>query len=76
MQRTQNRSYIEKMRLPSLFAFVPQSMLSHKLIANSQPNGLAKSMFQLGSSALKMHVRYALKPLFQMYLLWTSITNI
>lgn len=45
-----------------LFAFVPQSMLSHQLIANLQPSGLAKSMSQLGSSAHEMCVRYDLKP--------------
>ena len=59
---TPNRNYVGKMRLPSVFAFVPQSMLSHQLIAKLQPTGFAKSMSQLGSSAHEMHVRYALKP--------------
>lgn len=73
---TPNRNYVGKMRLPSVFAFVPRSMLSHQLIANFKPTGLAKSISQLGSSAHETHVKFALKPYFQTYLLWSPIMNI
>lgn len=59
---TPNRNYVGKIKLPPMFASVPPSTLSHQLVANLQPAGLAKSMSPLGSSAHKMHVRYALKP--------------
>lgn len=36
------KSSVGKMRLPSVFAFVPQTTWSHQLIVNLQPTGLAK----------------------------------
>lgn len=39
---TPKRNSVGKMRLHSVFPFVPQSTLSHQLIVNLQPTGLAK----------------------------------